>query len=133
MDGSMTNAPVPVTEPTIVQNRKVAISFGHPLAPLQIERHDFQRPRVGCGQFDVWRATFVVSLKETGGAETPAVTWLQAGKAGTRGRRCGKIIPDVFRVGEEFGCHDGADCVAAAVFHAGVAMAVVEETGQWRS
>ena len=67
----------------------------------------------GC-QRNFGGAAFVMGLQEAGGAKAPTVACLKARKP-EFGARCGEIIADVFREGEELVCHDGTDGMGACM------------------
>ena len=73
-------------------------------------------------------ASFVVGLQETSGAEAPAIARIQTGKV-EFGAWGAEVVPDIFGKGEELGCHNCTDRVAALIGGASVAMPVTEKAG----
>lgn len=67
----------------------------------------------------------------TGGAQTPAITGLQAGEA-VSGLRRGKIVAARARKFEELGGHDRADGVRSSIPRLGFTAAAAEPTGLGR-
>ena len=91
-----------------------------------INRYDFQRTHMGGVQVHLGCAALFVGLQEPTGAQAPSVACLEARKA-VFGPRRAEVIADVFRKRQKFGCHHGADRVAAVVGRTGVAGPVAEE------
>src|SRR5690606_21637069 len=98
----------------------------HRVEPQNFDRYDVQRAKVRRGQPHVRRTAFLVRLQEPSGTEAPVLAGPDPGKPEC-GPRGGEGVADVFRIGEEFGGHHGADRVAAAVLGAGVAVPVAEK------
>lgn len=80
------------------------------------------------GEVDARRTSFFVGLNKARGAQAPLIARLQPCKA-EFGLGCAEIVAKVFGEGEKFGCHHGADRVAAAILSAGVAMAIAKKAG----
>jgi hypothetical protein len=78
-------------------------------------------------QNNAWRLAGFKSLLPTRGTQTPAIAWLQAGKAELPHRRR-QIITARFRIRKKLRRHYGTDGVAADVFLARIAAAVAIET-----
>src|SRR6056297_2877326 len=93
-----------------------------------VERNNVEGSLVGGRKVDFRADAFISRLHETRGAQAPAVAGLEAGEP-ELGPRGGKVVAQIFRVGEEFGGHHRADGVRPLVGRTGVAMAVAEKTG----
>src|SRR6056297_3200098 len=93
-----------------------------------VERNNVEGSLVGGRKVDFRADAFIGRLHETRGAQAPAVAGLEAGEP-ELGPRGGKVVAQIFRVGEEFRGHHRADGVRPLVGRTGVAMAVAEKAG----
>lgn len=91
--------------------------------------YDFESALMGCLKVDIRAASLISGLQEATGAQAPRVAWLQTGEAEFRAWRT-EVVADVFRIGQKFGGHHGADGMAALICIAGVAQPVAKETSQ---
>lgn len=76
-------------------------------------------------QIDLGWAAFIIGLHEPAGAEAPVIAGFKASEA-VFWFGCAQVIAEIFGIGQKFGRHHRADCVAACVLFAGVAGAVAE-------
>ena len=77
-------------------------------------------------QIDLRRAALVMGLQKPRRAKAPAVPSLKPCKPLFRARGR-EVIADIFRIGEEFVCHDRTDSMAALIGGTGVTGPVAEE------
>ncbi len=91
--------------------------------------HNLQRGVMGGRQIDLGGTALVMRLQEAGRAKTPVIPRLQPGKA-KLGPWRRQVVANIFRIGQKFGCHDGADRVTALILGACVTVTVAKEPGQ---
>ncbi len=83
-----------------------------------------------CGlQMHFGCAALIMGLQKTTRTQAPAVAGLETGKVKLWPRRA-QVIADIFRIGQKFGCHHGADRMAALILGTGIARAIPKEPGQ---
>ena len=79
-------------------------------------------------QMHLRRGIFFMRLQEAGRAQAPPIPGLQPGEPKFWARR-GQVIAKIFRQGQKFSRHDGADRVLAAIFWPGIAAAIAIKSG----
>ena len=84
---------------------------------------------MGRPELHLWRATLLMGLQKTAGAEAPVVAGVQAHKAKFWPRGT-QVISDVFRKCEKLSGHHRANCVAACVLGTGITGPIAEKTSQ---
>lgn len=94
------------------------------------ERYDIQRPLVRGLKMYLGCASLVMGLQKAPCTQAPAIPGFEPGKI-EFGAWGAEVIADIFGIGQKFGRHDRADCMATLILGASITGPVPEETGQW--